>query len=85
VRPFHAVIDIDSQNMLPRADNIIAYARKTAENAGQQLTKSRSRTRNGIINVGIARVALGLGFSWLIGAQHHATAERSRPRHDAPC
>ena len=67
VRPLHAVIDIDSQNMLPRADDIIAYARKTAENAGQQLTKSQSRTRNGIINVGIAMVALGLGFSWLIG------------------
>ena len=28
VRPFHAVIDIDSQNMLPRADDIIAYARR---------------------------------------------------------
>jgi len=67
VRPLHAVIDIDSQNMLPRADDIIAYARKTAENAGQQLTKSQNRTRNGIINVGIAMVALGLGFSWLIG------------------
>src|SRR5262249_53414561 len=34
VRPLHAVIDIDSQNMLPRADDIIVYARKTAENAG---------------------------------------------------
>lgn len=67
VRPLHALIDIDSQNMLPRADDIIAYARKTAENAGQQLAKSQSRTRNGIINVGIAMVALGLGFSWLIG------------------
>jgi methyl-accepting chemotaxis protein len=67
VRPLHAVIDIDSQNMLPRADDIIAYARKTAETAGLQLTKSQSRTRNGIINVGIAMVALGLGFSWLIG------------------
>src|SRR6187551_2299643 len=67
VRPLHAVIDIDSQNMLPRADDIITYARKTAEHAGQQLTKSQSRTRNGIINVGIAMVALGLGFSWLIG------------------
>jgi methyl-accepting chemotaxis protein len=67
VRPLHAVIDIDSQSMLPRADDIITYARKTAENAGQQLTKSQNRTRNGIINVGIAMVGLGLGFSWLIG------------------
>jgi methyl-accepting chemotaxis protein len=67
VRPLHAVIDIDSQNMLPRADDIIGYARKTAENAGQQLTTSQNRTRNGIIIVGIGMVALGLGFSWLIG------------------
>ena len=67
VRPLHALIDIDSQNMMPRADDIITYARKTAENAGQQLSKSQNRTRNGIIMVGIAMVALGLGFSWLIG------------------
>jgi methyl-accepting chemotaxis protein len=67
VRPLHAVIDIDSQNMLPRADDIITYARKTAETAGQQLAKSQNRTRNGIMIVGIAMVALGLGFSWLIG------------------
>jgi methyl-accepting chemotaxis protein len=67
VRPLHAIIDIDSQNMLPRADDIIAYARKTADEAGQRLAKSQSRTRNGIIMVGIAVVALGLGFSWLIG------------------
>jgi methyl-accepting chemotaxis protein len=58
VRPLHAVIDIDSQNMLPRADDIITHARKTAEAAGQQLAKSQSRTRNGIIIVGIAMVAL---------------------------
>jgi methyl-accepting chemotaxis protein len=67
VRPLHAIIDIDSQNMLPRADDIITFARKTAEKAGQQLARSQSRTRNGIIMVGIAVVALGLGFSWLIG------------------
>ncbi|HZP70002.1 MAG TPA: methyl-accepting chemotaxis protein [Pseudolabrys sp.] len=67
VRPLHAIIDIDSQNMLPRADEIIAYARKTAEAAGERLAKSQSRTRNGIIMVGVGVVALGLAFSWLIG------------------
>lgn len=67
VRPLHALIDIDSQNMLPLADDIITYARRTAEAAGQQLAKSQRRTRDGIIMVGIAMVALGLGFSWLIG------------------
>jgi methyl-accepting chemotaxis protein len=67
VRPLHAIIDIDSQNMLPRADDIITFARKTAEEAEQQLARSQNRTRNGIIMVGVAVVALGLGFSWLIG------------------
>ena len=33
VHPLRAVIDIDSQNMLPRADEIIARARETAEEA----------------------------------------------------
>ncbi len=67
VRPLRAVIDIDSQRMLPRADEIIQYARFTAKDASQRLAASQARTRKGIIMVGIAMVALGLGFSWLIG------------------
>jgi len=67
VRPLRAVIDIDSQSMLPRADEIIYYARNTAQDAAQQLAASQANTRTGIIAVGIAMVALGLGFSWLIG------------------
>ncbi len=67
VRPLRAIIDIDSQSMLPRADEIIHYARGTADDAAQQLATSQARTRTGIIAVGIAMVALGLGFSWLIG------------------
>ena len=65
--PLRALIDIDSQNMLPRADGIIASANETAQHAAEVLATSQSRTRNGIIAVGIAMVALGLGFSWLIG------------------
>jgi methyl-accepting chemotaxis protein len=65
--PLRALIDIDSQNMLPRADGIITSANQTAQQAAEMLTKSQSRTRNGIIAVGVAMVALGLGFSWLIG------------------
>ena len=53
--------------MLPRADEIIQYARDTADDAARRLEKSQARTRSGIIMVGIAMVALGLGFSWLIG------------------
>ncbi len=67
VHPLRAIIDIDSQRMLPRADEIIERARQTAENASVELVASQARTRTGIIAVGIAMVALGLGFSWLIG------------------
>jgi methyl-accepting chemotaxis protein len=67
VHPLRAVIDIDSQNMLPRADEIIELARRTAEEASLGLTASQARTRTGMIVVGIAMVAFGLGFSWLIG------------------
>ena len=67
VRPLYSIIDLDSQHMMPRADEIIDHARQTAEAASSGLTESQSRTRAGIIVVGFAMVALGLGFSWLIG------------------
>jgi len=67
VTPLRAVIDIDSQRMLPRADDIIEQARGTAEEASSGLSASQTHTRTGIIVVGIAMVAFGLGFSWLIG------------------
>jgi len=65
--PLRAIIDIDSQSMLPRADAIIQSANGAAERASEALTASQKRTRNGIIAVGIAMVILGLGLSWLIG------------------
>jgi methyl-accepting chemotaxis protein len=67
VHPLRAVIDIDSQRMMPHADEIIERARLTAEQASNGLTASQRTTRNGIIAVGIAMVAIGLGFSWMIG------------------
>jgi methyl-accepting chemotaxis protein len=67
VHPLRAVIDMDSQRMMPRADEIIERARETAEAASSGLGTSQAYTRTGIIAVGIAMVALGLGFSWLIG------------------
>jgi methyl-accepting chemotaxis protein len=66
-RPLRALIDIDSQNLLPRADAIIAAANTSAENSATVLSVSQGRTRTGIIAVSIAMVALGLGLSWLIG------------------
>jgi methyl-accepting chemotaxis protein len=65
--PRRVLIDIDSQKMLPQANEIIASARTTAEAASAALSDSQRHTRTGIIAVGIAMVALGLGFSWLIG------------------
>ena len=67
VRPLRSIIDIDNQNMLPRADDIIRFARSIANEASHQLAASQARTRTGIIAVGVAMVALGLGFSWAIG------------------
>jgi methyl-accepting chemotaxis protein len=65
--PLRSLIDIDSQNMLPLADTIILSANRTSTRATNALTVSQNRTRNGIIAVGIAMVAIGLGFSWMIG------------------
>jgi methyl-accepting chemotaxis protein len=67
IYPMRALIDIDSQNMLPRADAIIASANRAAAKAWAALAQPQWRTRTGIIAIGIAMVVLGLGFSWLIG------------------
>ena len=67
VQPLRTVIDIDSQSMLPRADDIIERARERADDAAYGLTTAQARTRTGIIAINIAMVVLGLGFSWLIG------------------
>src|ERR1700690_2793655 len=67
VHPLRTLIDIDSQSMLPRADEIIERARLTAEEASSGLTASQGHTRTGMIAVSITMVAFGLGFSWLIG------------------
>jgi methyl-accepting chemotaxis protein len=65
--PLRALIDIDSQNMLPGADEIIQVANSTAAHAAEALDSSQAATRFGIIAVGVVVVALGLAFSWLIG------------------
>ena len=67
IHPLRALIDIDSQGMLPLADAVITSANETAAQASTALANSQANTRGGIIMVGITMVALGLGFSWLIG------------------
>jgi methyl-accepting chemotaxis protein len=67
IYPLRTLIDLDSQNMLPRADSIIAMANDATGHAAAALVASQHRTRAIIIAVGIAMVAFGLGLSWLIG------------------
>jgi methyl-accepting chemotaxis protein len=67
VHPLRAIIDIDSQRIMPRADEIIERARESGEEASSGLVASQGRTRAGIIAVGLAMAVLGLSLSWLIG------------------
>jgi methyl-accepting chemotaxis protein len=67
IHSLRALIDIDSQNLMPRADAIIASANDAAADSSSALSASQRGTRTGIIAVGLAMVAIGLGFSWMIG------------------
>ncbi|MEJ2625247.1 MAG: HAMP domain-containing methyl-accepting chemotaxis protein [Pseudolabrys sp.] len=60
-------IDIDSEHMLPTADDIIARARASADVASARLAAAQNRTRAGILAVGIAMAVLGLALSLIIG------------------
>jgi methyl-accepting chemotaxis protein len=67
VGPLRATIDIDTRNMMPVADEIIASANGNSQSASAMLTASQGRTRTIITWVGIASVLIGLAFSWIIG------------------
>jgi methyl-accepting chemotaxis protein len=67
VWPYLTVIDIDTRQMMPTADAIIASAIERAERSSAELTASQGRTQLTIVSVGIAAVLIGLAFSWLIG------------------
>ncbi len=66
VHPLRAVIDIDSQDMLPAANDIIKRARETASDASTQLAAAQARTRTGIVGVGVAMAVIGLALSFMI-------------------
>ena len=66
-QPLRTLIDIDSQNMLPRVDAVILSANGAAQRAATALAVSQHDTRTGIIAVGAVMAILGLVFSWLIG------------------
>lgn len=67
VGPLRAVIDVDTRNMMPIADQIIATANRNAQRASAALAASRWRTRNFITWVGVGSVLVGLVFSFVIG------------------
>jgi methyl-accepting chemotaxis protein len=67
LRPALAIINMDTHDLLPVADTIIADAAERARAAGATLQASQTRTRNIIVAVGFLVVGLGLLLSWLIG------------------
>jgi signal transduction histidine kinase len=67
IRPLRVVAELNSQFMVPKADEIVEAARQNEDSASAELTASQARTRAIIIAVGLAVVSLGFGFSWLIG------------------
>jgi methyl-accepting chemotaxis protein len=68
VGPPVSVIDYNSRNMLPVADEIATQAKARTSAVWAALTASQARTRNIIISVGIATVIIGLALSVLIGS-----------------
>jgi methyl-accepting chemotaxis protein len=67
VWPYLTVIDVDTRQMMPAADDIILTAVEGANRASAELAASQKRTRLTIISVGVAAVLIGLAFSYLIG------------------
>ena len=67
VRPNLKVIDLDTQQLAPAADAIIATASEGASRAAAELSASQNRTWTIILSVGVAAVCLGLALSLLIG------------------
>ena len=67
LKPHLALIDLDTQQMMPAADAVIALASKGAERASLELAASQQYTKTIILAVGLGAVILGLMFSWLIG------------------
>jgi methyl-accepting chemotaxis protein len=67
VWPYLTLIDIDTKQMMPAADDIILSAVDGASRASAELMASQKRTRLTIISVGVAAVLIGLAFSYLIG------------------
>lgn len=67
VMPLLAIIDMDSAQMGPVADEIIELEGKHEGAASVALTVSQDRTKKIIVSVGVGIALLSLLFSWLVG------------------
>ncbi|HEX3939402.1 MAG TPA: HAMP domain-containing methyl-accepting chemotaxis protein [Xanthobacteraceae bacterium] len=67
ITPLVALINHDTESVIPEADKIIAAARVNAASAGTDLSVARMRTRSVIIWAALAVVLIGIGLSWRIG------------------
>jgi methyl-accepting chemotaxis protein len=67
IEPLVALINHDTESVLPEADKIIATAQDNAEAATRALAASRARTRWTVASVGIGFALIGLICSFLIG------------------
>ena len=65
--PYITLIDVDTRDIMPAANKIIASMRAGEATASAALAHSQMRTKLFIILVGLMAVIVGLGFSWLIG------------------
>jgi methyl-accepting chemotaxis protein len=66
-KPLLALIDIDSKNLIPIADQIVVYAHSQQDLAIAALTASQKRTRSIIAIAALTVLLIGVALSWLIG------------------
>lgn len=66
-KPMLALIEIDSKNMMPVSDQLVALAHEQEAAAMAALTASQARTKSIIAGAGLLVLLIGLGLSWLIG------------------
>jgi methyl-accepting chemotaxis protein len=67
IEPAVAVLDVETEHMLPAADRIIESVKLGETASSTALSQSQGGTKKIIISVGCAAVFFGLCFSWLIG------------------
>ncbi|MGE0752288.1 MAG: methyl-accepting chemotaxis protein [Variibacter sp.] len=67
IEPLLSKIDLQTQQMIPLADDIISIARSADSKTAYAMAVSQQRTRYLIVSTGVAAVIIALLLSWLIG------------------